>query len=143
MDARSELTGIEGFGEVMIGADFQADDALHIVAVSREHDDGNGGDGADFAEDFEAAHAGKHDVENDEGVGAGESAVQADTAVVNGFCAQALGDEVFGDEVAQFDVIINDENAGGERWRRMVRGHRKSHKTCHHDDRRNRVKEPG
>lgn len=62
---------------------------------------------------------------------------------MNGFGAQTLRDEVFRDELAQFDIVINDENAGGERRCRMVRGHRKHHKTCHHGDGRNRVKEPG
>lgn len=71
MDARGEFARIEGFGEVIIGADFQADDAVHIVAMSGEHDDRDGGDGPDFAQDFEAAHAGKHNVKNDEGVSAG------------------------------------------------------------------------
>ena len=142
VDSRGELARIERLGEVIVGADFQADDAVHVVAVGGEHDDGDGGDGANFAENFEASHAGKHHVENNEGIGAGESAAEAYGAVVNGFGAQALGDEVFGDELAQFDIIINDENAGGERWGRVVRGRRKHHRTRHHGDRRNRVKEP-
>ena len=100
VNSRGELAGIEGFGEVIIGADFQSDDPVHVVAVRGEHDDGNGGHGTDFAENLEAAHAGKHHVENDEGIGAGESAAEAGAAVVNGFGAQALRDEVFGDELA-------------------------------------------
>jgi hypothetical protein len=134
VDARGEFAGIKGLGEVIIGADFQADDAVHIVAVSGEHDNGDSGYGADFAENFEAAHAGKHYVENDEGIGSGESAAETDAAVVNSFGAQALGDEVFGDEFAQLDVVINDENAGGERWCCMVRGHREHRRTCHRGD---------
>ena len=138
VDARGEFAGIEGLGEVIIGADLQADDAVHVVAVSGEHDHRDVGDGTDLAENFEAAHAGEHHVENDEGIGAGESAAEADAAVVNGFGAQALRDEVFGDELAQLDIIINDENAGGECWGRMVRGHRKHRGICHLGDGRNR-----
>ena len=84
MNSRGELAGIEALGEVIIGADFQSDDAGRVVAVRGEHDDGNGGHGADFAENFEAAHAGKHHVEDDEGIGAGERAAEAGAAAVAG-----------------------------------------------------------
>jgi len=143
MDAGGEFAGIEGFGEVIIGADFEADDAVDVITVSGEHDDRDGGGGADLAEDLEAAHAGEHDVENDEGVGAGESAAKADAAVVDGFGAKALGDEVFGNEFAELDIVIDDQNAGFERWGCVVRRHGRRHRTCHRGRERNRVREPG
>jgi hypothetical protein len=57
---------------------------------------------------------------------------------VDGFCAQALRDEVFGDELAEFDVVIHDQNASVERWGCVVRRHGKSHRGCHHGRKRNR-----
>ena len=42
MDARHEFARIEGLGQVVVGADLQADDAVHVVALGGEHDDGHG-----------------------------------------------------------------------------------------------------
>jgi hypothetical protein len=138
VDTRSEFARVEGLGEVVIGADFQADDAVHVVTVCGEHDDGDGGGCADLAENFEAAHAGEHHVENDQGIGAGESAAEADTAVMDGLGAQALRNEVFRDEFAQLDIVIHDQNAGVEHRGCIVRRHRKRHRACHHGRSRNR-----
>jgi hypothetical protein len=138
VDARGEFTGIEGLGEVVIGADFEADDAVDVVAVGGEHDDGDRGGCADLAEDFKAAHAGEHDIENDQGIGAGESAAEAHGAVMDGFGAQSLRNEIFRDEFAQFHVVIHNQNAGVKCWDCIFRRHGKRHRACHHGGKRYR-----
>jgi hypothetical protein len=40
-DARQQLARLEGFGQVVVGADLQADDAVHRVALGGEHHDGD------------------------------------------------------------------------------------------------------
>ncbi len=138
VDARGKFTGIEGFGEVVIGADFEADDAVHVVAVGGEHHDGNRRGGADLTENLEAAHAGEHHVEDDQGIGTGESAAEAHGAVMDGFGAQALRNEIFRDEFAQLNVVIHDQNAGVERWSCIFQRHGKRHRACHHGGKRYR-----
>jgi len=138
VDARGEFTRIEGLGEVVIGADFEADDAVDVVTVGGEHHDGDGGGCADLAENFKAAHAREHDVEDDQGIGTGESAIEAHDAVMDGFGAQALRNEIFRDEVAQLNVVIHDQNAGVERWSCIFRRHGKRHRACHHGGKRYR-----
>ena len=39
VDARDELARIERLGEVVVGAHFQADDAIDVLALGRQHDD--------------------------------------------------------------------------------------------------------
>ena len=37
LDTRQQLTRLKGFGQVVVGADFQADDAVHRVTLGRQH----------------------------------------------------------------------------------------------------------
>ena len=39
-DAGQELPGVEGLGQIVVGADLQADDAIDIVPPGLEHEDG-------------------------------------------------------------------------------------------------------
>ena len=40
LDTRRELAWIERLGQVVVGAHFEADDAVHFVTLGGEHDDG-------------------------------------------------------------------------------------------------------
>ncbi len=56
--------GIEGLGQVIVRAQFQAHDAIHIFAPRGEHDDGDLALGAQPAQNLEAIDAGQHDVKD-------------------------------------------------------------------------------
>lgn len=68
-DAEEEFAWAEGLGDVVVGAEFEACDAVVDLAFGGEHEDGDAvsaGVGAEFAEDAEAVHAWEHEVEDDE-----------------------------------------------------------------------------
>src|SRR5581483_10819548 len=63
-DAGHQLARVEGLGKIIVGAEFQADDAVDILAARREHDHGHFAFAAQLTEYLEAIHAGEHDVEH-------------------------------------------------------------------------------
>ena len=76
LDAQEEFARAERFGEVIISAEFEAEDAVDLGRLGGEHEDGRLGGGGLEAEGFanlEAVHFREHDIEDDEvgGLGAG------------------------------------------------------------------------
>jgi len=116
-EAGEEFAGGEGLRQVVVGADFEADDPVGLVAPGGEHENRDVGPGADAAEDFEAIDAGEHDVEDDgvpgAGAGAGEGLLDAVEAGVGGCDGIAEGGEVVGEEAAEFPVVVDQEEAAG------------------------------
>ena len=111
-EASEEFASGEGFWEVVVGTDFEADDAVGFVAASGEHEDGDVGSGADAFEDFEAVATGQHEVENDGVPGGFDGTDSAFGSGVDHFDGVAHGFEVVADEGAEFAVIVDDEDAG-------------------------------
>ena len=111
LDARREFPRVKGFREVVVGANFETQDAIDVLAASGEHDNGHAGMGADVLEDFEAAKSGEHDVEDDEGIFPGEGLFDAERSAVEHVDAKAFGLEIFDKEFAEFDVVVDDEQS--------------------------------
>ncbi len=68
-DAGHHLARVEGLGDVVVGAQLQADDAVGVIDPRGEHDDrdgGGGGVGAQGAGDVEAVAVGQHQVEHEQ-----------------------------------------------------------------------------
>ena len=84
-NAGGQLSRVERLGQVVVGAELQADDAVHIFAAGREHDDRHFAFLAQAAQDFEAIHARQHHVQQDDRVVALQRLVQAALAVVLAF----------------------------------------------------------
>ena len=113
VNPRGELARIEWFWEIVVGADFQSHNAVDIVTVRGEHDDGDRGLGPDAAQNFKPANTGQHDVEDDQRIGAGNRALQAQRTVVDGLDLEALGFQILPDEFTKLYVIIDDQYAHG------------------------------
>ena len=64
LHARQQFARLEGLGQVVVGAEFEADHAVHHVAARGEHDDRQLALLADGAAEFEAVHLGQHHVED-------------------------------------------------------------------------------
>jgi hypothetical protein len=65
-DARQELAGGEGLGDVIVGAELKAEDAVVFAGASGDEDDGDGAERGVIAQataNVEAVAAGNHDVE--------------------------------------------------------------------------------
>ena len=65
-DAGGQFARVERLRQVIVGAEFQADDAVDIFAARGQHDDRDFALLAQAAQDFEAVDARQHDVEHDE-----------------------------------------------------------------------------
>ena len=109
-DAGEQLAGIEGLGEVVVGSDFEADDAVNIFAARGEEDDADLGGCAQAAQHLEAIEAGQHDIEQDDGEVAGEGAMQTELAVMLGGDGKAVTREIVLDHGGKFSVVVDEEN---------------------------------
>ena len=66
-DARHQLARAERLGDVVVGPQLEADDAVRLLGAGREHDDGQRaglGGAAQRAADLEAVDAGQHEIED-------------------------------------------------------------------------------
>ena len=88
--AGDKFADAEGLGEIVVGAAFEAGDAVGFIAAGGEHDYRDAGIHADAAKDFAAVAAGKHYVENDEFVSAFESFLDSGAGIVDGGEVEAV-----------------------------------------------------
>ena len=113
-EAREKFAGGKRFREIVVGTDFEADDAVGLVAPRGEHEDGDGGFLADTFEDLEAVHAGEHNVEDQRvprrGAGGG-GALDAFGTGVDGGDVEAERFKVGGDEATEFFVVVDHQQA--------------------------------
>jgi len=61
---RHQLAGLEGLGQVVVSAHFQAHHAIGQLSTRRQHDDRHLATLPDPATDLETVHLRQHDVEN-------------------------------------------------------------------------------
>ena len=67
MDAGQQFSRIERLAQIVIGADLQANDAVHVLAFGSQHDDGSAVVGrAQAPADRQAILAGQHQVQYDQ-----------------------------------------------------------------------------
>jgi len=116
MDAGEQFARVEGLGQVVVGTDLEADDAVHILDLGREHDDRRqvvGGTQA--AADRQAVLARQHQVEHDQVHGfAGQQAVQR-LGVLGQQHLEAFLRQVAAQQVADAGVVVDDDHAVGAR----------------------------
>ena len=112
-EAEDEFVGLEGLGEVIVGAGFEAGDAVLGGAAGGEQEDRHvGALGAEGAGEGEAGFAGHHDVEHEQ-VGLDDAQLVAGFGgVAGGGDAEALLGEVAGEQGAEADVVVDDEDVG-------------------------------
>ena len=115
VNARGEFAGIERFWKVVVGADFEAENAVDVFTAGRQHDNGDAGGSADLLENLEAAKARKHNVENQEGVVSGERFFDGISASVHRIEVKTLGLEILGEQFTKLGVVVDDEKAANER----------------------------
>jgi len=65
-DPRHELARVEGLGEVVVGADLEPDDLVHVLVARGQHEDGHVGVLADPLADLDAVDVREHQVEHDQ-----------------------------------------------------------------------------
>ena len=110
LNARHQFAGIEGLGQVVVGADFEPDDAVDVVALGGKHDDGHVVvAAAQPPADGKPVLSRQHQVEHHQIVAlAGELAIHV-VAVGYGAHAEALLGEIAVEQIAQARVVIDDD----------------------------------
>ena len=112
-DAQHEFPRVEGLDHVVVGAEFKAHDAVHVVAAGREHDDGDvfrASVLAEFAADGKTVHARQHDVQKNECGSAGSRQFQRGAAVGRFQRGVALAFEIEHQQIAYVLFVVHDEN---------------------------------
>ena len=69
LHAQNEFARAEGFGHVVVRAEFKSDDAVHFLSLRGEHEDRDAFRLRSVLErlaDLEARHAGQHEIQHDE-----------------------------------------------------------------------------
>ena len=114
MDARQQLARVEGLGQVVVGADLEADDAVDVLDLGGEHDDRRRVVGrAQAAADRQAVFAGQHQVEHDQVDGlARQHAVQR-LGVFGQQDLEAFLRQVAAQQVADARIVVDDDDAVG------------------------------
>ena len=111
-DARDEFLHREGFGEVVVGAGFEAFDAVADFAAGGEDEDARGaGGGAEAGEDGEAVERGQAEVEDDEIGRRGERGAEALGAVGAGLGGVIAAHQRADDVTGEPEFVFDDEDA--------------------------------
>ena len=113
-DAGDEFAGAEGLGDVIIGAHFEAYDAVGFVAARGEHQDGKTVEGfvlADFAADVQAGHFREHEIEQEKIGRCFLERREAAGTVEGGIDLKAFVGKIVADEFNDIAIVFNDEYA--------------------------------
>ena len=109
MDAGQQLTWIEGLGQVVICAHFQADNAVNLVSLGGQHDDRRMVVlSAQTAADAEAIFTRHHQIKDDQMIMFAAAHLVHLGTIGSGFDFKALFAEIADQQVAQAGVVIDD-----------------------------------
>ena len=105
--AGQQLPGLEGLGEVVVGADLQPDDAVHRIAARGQHEHRHVGERAELPAHLEAVHVGQHEVEHQRVVGLGGQTREPGPAVPRDRHREARLAEILGDHLGEAAVVLD------------------------------------
>ena len=109
-DPGRELAQAERLGDVVVGAELQADDLVELGVLGGQHDDRHARFGADDAADLDARQLGQHQVEQDEVRALGTELGQGLAAVGGGDDPESVGFERVDQRLAQGGLVVDDED---------------------------------
>ena len=114
MNARQQLARVEGLGQVVVGADFEADDAVNVFAFGRQHDDGRAVVRcAQAPADGQAVFAGHHQVQHDQVYGVAQHDAVQRLAVFGQDDFKTLLSEIAAQQVADTGVVVKNQDLVG------------------------------
>src|SRR5205807_5115481 len=110
-NAGHQFTRIKRLGKIIVGADLKSHDAIHILAARGEEEHRNTRAVPDAAQHIKTIQTWKHDIEHDQKVIAGHGASEPRLSVMHGLYLKAFRRQVFADQRAKLNVIVDDQNA--------------------------------
>jgi hypothetical protein len=112
LDARHQLQYRKRLGQVVVRADLQTQDAVHLAGAGADDDDGGvAGHGAGAAADLQPVHAREHDVQHQRVPGAALQFTQAVVAARAVHDLQAFVAQVQREQVGDMGVVLDEKYA--------------------------------
>ena len=111
LDARHQLARAERLGQVVVGADREADDLVDLLGAGGQHQDVGVRELADPPADLQAVDAGQHQVEDDQVRARVAGQREGGRAVAGRQDVVAVAFEVALDELDQVLLVVDDEDA--------------------------------
>lgn len=110
-DAGDQLAHAEGLGEVVVAADFQADDLVQLGVAGGKEQHGGRGLRAQAAAQLVAVHARQHDIQDKQIIVVGACQREGVLAVVDDVGLVALLFQRVADEFGDGRLVVNDKDA--------------------------------
>src|SRR3989449_698216 len=110
VDPREDLAHGEGLGDVVVGAELEADDLVHIGVFRGDHDDRYSAAPPQSAAEIEAAHARQHQVEQDQVRARRARSAQAGRTIARLMYREAGCDQVVLQHLPDSLVVLDDEH---------------------------------
>ncbi len=110
-DARHQFARVERLAEVVVGAELQADDAIDVIAARGEHEDRGVVRGAELAQHVEAADARQHHIQDQDLEIVRFEFRERIAAVVHALDLEVFGVQIFGEHLAQFAIVVDEQNS--------------------------------
>ena len=95
--------------KIIVGANLQTHDAVHVLAARGKQQDRNPRFVAQPPQHFEAIQAGQHDVEHHQQKVSIQRHLQAASSVGRGLDLKAFRGQILAHQAAQFNVVIDDQ----------------------------------
>ncbi len=115
--AREQLARVERLREVIVGADLEADDAVHLVALAGQHNDRHLTGGTQLAADGEAVFSTRqHHIQHHEVHPLHRHQAAQAAAVGHGSDAEAMLLEKLREQAADFPIVIDDDDVSTSSW---------------------------
>jgi hypothetical protein len=112
LEPRHQLDCLERLGEIIVGAQLQADHFVHDLPSRRQHHDRRGHAAlTQLAADIEAVHPGQHDVEDDEIVATCRRPGQPGFPVAGRLDAVALADQPIAEREPESGFVLDEQDA--------------------------------
>ena len=105
-----QFAGAEGLGDVVIGAQIQADESIRFGGLGREHDDRHLGLGLQDTADVEPIHLGQQQVQHDQVRPSLAGQLQGFQAVVSDEHPVAVPLQIEPDQVHDLPVVVNHQD---------------------------------
>ena len=113
LDPRDQLARTERLHHVVVRADLEADDAVHLGAHGRQHDDRRPVSLAQLLAENKPAIARHHEIEHDEVEPTDLDRVHHLAPVSRLGHPEAMFDKVFADEGAQLAIVVDNQDVTG------------------------------
>ena len=109
-DARQQLARIEGLDDVIVGPELQTQYLVDVLRLRRQYDYRNASLGSHPPADRQAVFAGKIKIEDQQVIGPGAERSVHCLGVCGDLRLDIVRCEIEGDELADFGVILDDQN---------------------------------